>query len=474
MVIGRENECRLLTSLLERDESQFVAVYGRRRVGKTYLIRETFNYSFTFQHTGLAETGKKGQLTSFRDSLSSQGLPGIRIPRTWIEAFGMLKELIMRAPDGKKVIFIDELPWMDTPKSNLISALENFWNGWVTARPQKDIVLIVCGSATSWITKKLLKNKKGLRGRLTEKIKVNPFTLAECERYVQAAGLEMTRRDILETYMVFGGIPYYWTFLKKGISVAQNMDWMFFGDNAKLSDEFEALYSTLFKNPEKYVHVISVLSRRKAGLTRDEILKETGLTDGGTFSVILEELEQCGFIRHYVSIDSKNKNALYQLIDNYTLFYYRCIKKNAFGDERYWSNTYLGSEHNVWAGLAFERVCLQHIPELKQALGISGILSNVCSWRTSASEEHPGAQVDLLFKRSDNVINLFEIKYSRDVFTIDSKYAVELQNKISTFRTVTRTRCAVHPTMVTTFGVTHNENWKMLQSDLTLDCLFGR
>lgn len=474
MIIGREREQQVLTSLLEREESQFVAVYGRRRVGKTYLIRETFNYIFTFHHTGLAETGKKGQLTSFRDSLSSQGLPGVSMPHTWLEAFGMLKELIMRAPEGKKIIFIDELPWMDTPKSNMISALENFWNGWATARPQKDIILIVCGSATSWITKKLLKNKKGLRGRLTEKIKVNPFTLSECEKYVHAAGLGMVRRDILETYMILGGIPYYWSFLKKGMSVAQNIDRLFFGENAKLSDEFEALYSTLFKHPEHYIHVISALNRKKAGLTRDEILKISKLTDGGTFTTILEELEQCGFIRYYVSLGSKSNNGLYQLIDNFTLFYYHCIRKNAFHDEHYWSDTYLGSEHNVWAGLAFERVCLQHVQELKHTLGISGILSNVCSWRTPACEEHPGVQVDLLFKRSDGVINLFEIKYSMDLFTISSDYAEELRKKISVFRTVTKTKSAVHFTMVTTFGVTHNEHWNMLQSDLTLDALFSK
>ena len=474
MIIGREYESELLQSLLTREESQFAVVYGRRRVGKTYLIRETFNYQFTFQHTGLAETGKNGQLASFRDSLRAQGLPKCATPKSWREAFGLLKELISSAPAGKKIIFIDELPWMDTPKSNMISALENFWNGWATARPEKDIVLIVCGSATSWITKKLLKNKKGLRGRITEKIKLNPFSLAECESFATAANLGMERRDILETYMILGGIPYYWSFLSRGKSVCQNIDALFFAENAKLSDEFEALYSTLFKRPENYLSVISSLNKRKAGLTREEILKETGLSDGGTFTTILEELEQCDFIRRYVSIDKQKEGCIFQLMDNFTLFYYHCIRKNAFSDEHYWSNTYLSGEHNAWCGLAFERVCLQHVTNLKQALGITGIITNVCSWQTPKTDSHPGAQIDLLFKRADNVINLFEMKYSDGVFTIDSKYAKEIQNKISTFKQVTHTRCAIHPVMVTTYGVAQNGNRNILQNDLTMDELFGK
>ena len=473
MIIGREYESTVLQSLLTREESQFAVVYGRRRVGKTYLIRETFHYQFTFHHTGLAETGKKGQLISFRDSLRAQGLPKCATPKTWLEAFGMLKELVSGAPSGKKVIFIDELPWMDTPKSNMISALENFWNGWATARPEKDIVLVVCGSATSWITKKLLKNKKGLRGRITEKIKLNPFSLAECERFAAAANLGMERRDILETYMILGGIPYYWSFLSRGKSVCQNIDALFFSENAKLSDEFEALYSTLFKRPENYVCVIKALSRRKAGLTREEILKETGLPDGGTFSTILQELEQCGFLRRYVSIDKRKEGGIFQLMDNFTLFYFHCIRKNAFSDEYYWSNTCLSGEHNAWCGLAFERVCLQHANCLKQALGIAGIITNVCSWQTPKTDAHPGAQVDLLFKRADNVINLFEMKYCDGLFTIDAKYAKALLDKIAIFKQVTRTRLAVHPVMVTTYGIALNGNKNILQKDLTIDCLFN-
>lgn len=472
MIIGRKQEQQMLLSLVEKEDSQFCVVYGRRRVGKTYLIRETFNYQFAFQHTGMAKTNKQGQLAAFRDSLRACGLSKCNIPKTWVEAFGLLKELIDHAPAGKKVIFIDELPWMDTPKSGMVSALENFWNGWATARPEKDIVLIVCGSATSWITKKLLQNKAGLRGRLTEKIKLNPFNLIECEKYAEASGLAMTRKDVLETYMILGGIPYYWSFLRRGFSVAQNIDELFFTENAKLADEFNALYAILFNRPEKYIKVIEALNKKKCGLTRNEILQTTKLNDGGTFSTILEELEQCGFIRYYVSFNSRENGGLFQLMDNYTLFYYHCIRKNAFSDEHYWTHTYLSNEHNAWVGLAFERVCLQHVSQIKDAMKISGILTNVCSWRAEKTDIHRGAQIDLLFSRADNIIDLFELKFSRDKFIIDARYAEDLENKLSTFRMVTGTKQAVHLVMLTTFGVTENQYKNVYQQNLTMDCLF--
>ena len=474
MIVGREKEKAELQSLLAAEESQFCTVYGRRRVGKTYLIRETFNYQFTFQHTGIANGTLRQQLTAFRNSLVASGM-ACNIPKSWIDAFELLKELLSKAPAGKKVIFIDELPWMDTPKSNLIGAMESFWNGWATARPEKDIVLIVCGSATSWITKKLLKNKAGLRGRLTNKIKLAPFTLHECEQFADAANLSYGRKDILEAYMVMGGIPYYWSFMKRGLSVAQNIDNMFFSETGQLRDEFEALYHILFKRPENYIKVIESLAMvRKSGMSRDEILKASKLSDGGTFSQILEELEECGFIRKFTSVDTAESNAMYQLIDNYTLFYYHCIQKNAFSDEHYWLNTYLSTEHNTWKDLAFERVCLQHVPQIKQALGISGVRTNVCSWFFRGSKEHRGTQIDLILQRSDGITDICEMKYSNDTFLIDKNYAETLQHKRNTYSRMSKDKQTLHVVMLSVNGVKHNEYWNMVQNELTLDNLYLR
>jgi AAA+ ATPase superfamily predicted ATPase len=472
MVIGRENEQQELLSLLDSEESQFCAVYGRRRVGKTYLIRETFNYQFCFQHTGIAKGTLRQQLTAFRNSLTAAGVK-CNIPKTWIDAFELLKQLIDNAPAGKKVLFIDELPWMDTHKGNLIGALENFWNGWATARREKDVILIVCGSATSWISKKLLKNKGGLRGRLTKRIKVVPFTLRECELFAQRSYLALGRKDILELYMILGGIPYYWSFLRKGLSVAQNVDQLFFAETAQLRDEFEALYATLFKRPENYLRVIECLSNgRKSGMTREEIVSMSKISDGGTFSLILEELEECGFIRHYISADTSDINALYQLIDNYTLFYYHCVKKNAFSDEHYWLNTSTSTSHNTWKGLAFERVCLQHVAQMKVALGISGVQTNVCSWFVRGTSRQHGAQIDLIMQRADGFTDICEMKHSVSTFTIDSNYAQDLQNKLDAYREFSKDKRTLHLVMVTTNGITHNNYYNLVQKVITIDDLF--
>ena len=472
MLIGRENEKNTLHALTESNESQLCVVYGRRRVGKTYLIRETFHYQFAFKHTGIYNGTFKRQLASFRSSLMAAGLEDCKKLASWGDAFDELKRLIASLPSGKKVVFIDELPWMDTRKSSLISELENFWNGWVTARPEKDVVLIVCGSATSWITKKLLQNKGGLRGRITERIMLQPFTLSECEEYVQAEKIPFSRRDITEMYMILGGIPYYWSLLKKNCSVAQNVDSLFFSRDAQLKDEFEALYHTVFTNPAGYIKVIETLGRKKQGMSRDEILAESKIEDGGTFSTILAELEQCGFIYKYMPFGQKAKGAIYQLIDNYTLFYFHCIKKNAFTDEQYWQHTYLSPDHNTWAGLAFERVCLQHIPQIKRALGISGIVSNVCSWRTKKTEDHPGVQLDLLISRGDNVVNLCEIKYYKGEYTVSDRDIESFQRKIDVFRTVTKTRKAVYLTMISFNGIAPNANRNAVQSIIVADDLF--
>ena len=274
--------------------------------------------------------------------------------------------------------------------------------------------------------------------------------------------------------MILGGIPYYWSFLKKGSSVAQNVDQLFFTETAQLHDEFEALYATLFKRPENYLKIIKCLSDgRKFGMTREDILAASKLSDGGTFSTLLEELEECGFIRRFASADTAETNALYQFIDNYTLFYYLCIKKNAFSDEHYWSNTLMSTSHSTWKGPAFERVCLQHVPQMKAALGIAGVQTNVCSWFARGTDQRRGAQIDLVIQRADGFTDICEMKHSVDVFTIDKDYAKDLQNKLDAYQELSKDRRTLHLVMVTTNGVAHNSHYNMIQKEITMDDLFG-
>ncbi|MBQ9137306.1 MAG: ATP-binding protein [Alistipes sp.] len=471
MIIGRKEEQQILRSAIQSENSEFVAVYGRRRVGKTFLIRETFGYKFTFQHTGLAKGNTKEQLFSFAISLRDAGYDDCPIPKSWLEAFSLLSTYLKNSTDEKKIIFLDELPWMDTARSNFISAFEHFWNGWASAR--KDIVLIICGSATSWIINKVINDHGGLHNRVTKQIALQPFTLKECEMFAQSKGFEMSRYQLAECYMVFGGIPYYWSLLEKGLSLSQNIDKIIFAKNGKLSNEFNQLYASLFKSPEQYIDIVTALGKKKAGMTREEIIAATDKYSNGALSKVLDELEYCGFIRKYNGFDKKSKQAIYQLIDNYTLFYFKFIQQNENNDEHFWSASIDSAMHRAWSGLAFERLCMAHTQQIKAALGIAGVLSNVYSWRKEADETSDGAQIDLLIDRKDQVINLCEMKYSLSEYAIDAEYEQKLRNKKSAFIDTTNTRKAVHLTMVTTFGIKVNAHSGIVQNEITLEDLFS-
>ena len=309
-MVGRKQEIRTLDEVMSRNQGQLVVVYGRRRVGKTYLIRKYFNNKFTFYHTGEANVGMKDQLLGFRDSLKEYG-HDCALPTSWREAFHELRKLIEASSEEKKVVFIDEMPWMDTPRSKFLSALECFWNGWGSSRD--DLVMIVCGSASTWIVNNILKNRGGLHNRITDQIHLLPFTLTECEELTKEMGLGMSRQEICSLYMIFGGVAYYWGFLRKGESVAQNVDRLFFAENGKLRGEFDSMLSSLFKRDAGCRKMFAALSSKGIGISRDEILRKTGMSDGKVFCQTLDALEKCGFVRRYTAFGKKQRDSLYQL-----------------------------------------------------------------------------------------------------------------------------------------------------------------
>ena len=470
MLIGRTEESARLKALLQSNKSEFIALYGRRRVGKTYLVRETFNYQFAFQHTGLYGASMGDQLREFQTSLRLYGQPPQAVPKSWYDAFSQLQELLANITTNKKVIFIDELPWMDTSKSGFISALEHFWNSWASAR--RDVILIVCGSATSWIMDKVILNHGGLHNRLTGRILLQPFTLRECELFAQSQGLVLSRKDLIESYMIMGGIPYYWTFLQRGMSLAQNIDRLFFQASGELFLEFQALYASLFKNATLHISIVEALGKRKAGLQRQEILDTAQLRDSGVFSKALNELEYCGFIRKYYAYDKKRKEAIYQLIDNYTLFYYQYIRANEHNDEHFWSLSLSSALHRTWAGIAFERVCMQHIAQIKRALGIDGVLTNVYSWQTKATNDYPGAQIDLLIDRQDGIINICEAKFSTMPYCMSQEDEKDLNRRQAVFAHHTKTTKGIHPILLTTYPPIENVYLRSVQKVITMEELF--
>ena len=468
-IIGREKEISILNSVYNSGKSEFIAMYGRRRVGKTFLIRSVFKDRFTFQITGLANVSLKHQLANFNISLNNADTKhDYEHSKDWLTAFSQLTKYLI-AQKGKKLVFIDELPWFDTRNSKFIQALEHFWNSWASAR--KDIKLIVCGSATSWMINKLINNKGGLHNRLTKKIKLLPFTLYECEKYLRSKNNNLNRYQIIQLYMSIGGIPFYWDEVKPGLSAMQNIENICFSETGLLRNEFTNLYRSLFNNYTKHIKIVKTLAKKSKGLSRDEIIKLSRLPNSGGTTKLLEELEESGFIRKYIPFGKKKRNSLYQLVDFYTHFYLKFIENTQITNENNWLNAVDTPKYRAWSGYAYEQICMWHLPQIKKRLGISGVYTTVSSWRSTSSKR--GAQIDLIIDRRDNIINLCEVKFSINPFTFSKKYANELRNKIGIFTEETKTRKSVFLTMLTTFGVKQNiHSLGLFQNELKMKDLF--
>ncbi|MCQ2272849.1 MAG: ATP-binding protein [Bacteroidales bacterium] len=476
-IIGRELEINQLDRLYHSERAEFVAVFGRRRVGKTFLIREYFDHRFAFYHTGISPAELKSdgfnlrreQLRGFCTSLQQYGGEWEEYPKDWFEAFDCLKNLLDRkSKDEKQVVFIDELPWLGIGNPGFLSALEHFWNSWGAA--QSELLLIVCGSAASWMNDNIINNHGGLYGRITDEIHLSPFTLCECEQFYESRHISMDRYDQIQSYMVFGGIPYYLDMIRPEKSLSQNIDHLFFIRTGRLRTEFERLYRSLFDHSDKYMEIIRSLAQRRLGYTRKEIAEKTEIAYNGRLSNMLNALENSGFIISYRYFGGNAKDIYYKLVDNYSLFYLQFVdgKKNV--EENFWTNNLRTPQLNTWRGLAFEDVCLQHHKQIKKALGFSAVACNTGPWLSAKGT----AQVDLLFDRSDRVITLCEMKFSGNEFSITQDYDEQLRNKTERFIGETSCRKSVQLALVTTYGLERNKYAGRFQSVVTLDALFDK
>lgn len=472
-LLGRKQEIEILKNIMESNQSELVVVYGRRRVGKTYLIDEFFNYEYSFYATGVAEREKANQLKSFEMSLSKKyGFKLENKLKDWFEAFSCLIQFlegknVKRDPStNKRVIFLDELPWFDTPKSDFKAAFDYFWNSFCSK--YDDIVLIICGSATSWIINNLLSSTGGFYKRVTRKIHVPPFSLKECEQLFIRNNINYNKGTVVEAYMVFGGIPYYLQLLNYRLSLAQNIDYLFFGQNAPLKNELNDLLASLYGNHLKHLKVIRALAtNKKLGLTRNDIIAKTGL-NGETLTSILLELDECAFIRKYNNYSHNKTSYIYQLIDPFIYFALDILDDQKITSWMSFINT---PKYNAWKGNSFELVCLNNVESIKTALGINRIETKIYSWRSKKSKD--GAQIDLLIDRADQLINLCEMKFSGSSFSIDKKYEIELQNKLNCFINETKAKKSVQLTMVTSNGLNHNLHSEIVLHELTIDDLFN-
>ena len=317
----------------------------------------------------------------------------------------------------------------------------------------------------------LLRARGGLHNRVTARLVLAPFTLGECEEYFRANGLAMTRRQMIEGYMVFGGVPYYLDLLDRRLGLVQNIDRLCFAPTGPLRLEFDELYRSLFRRADRHIAVVRALAGRTRGLVRGEIAEAAGIAGGGTLSATLEELEACGFLRRYRDFTKAGKDGVFQLIDPFTLFYLRFVEKST--DERFWSNNCRGAPIRAWSGYAFELVCLLHVRQMLNALGISGIASDVRAWRGRSGASGKGAQIDLLIDRTDGIVNVCEMKYTAGEYVIDKAADQALRDKLLVFAEETGTAKALHLTLVTVDGVARNTYWGLVQSEITAADLFA-
>jgi uncharacterized protein len=469
--IGRNIEKQILSEVLNSEEAELLAVYGRRRVGKTFLIKEFFQNQLVFDFSGQHDLSMKEQLQNFStkiDEYSQSQFPSI-VPLNWREAFGKLKSYLEPIISTQKaVIFFDEFPWIDTPKSLFLSSFDYFWNDWASHKP--NLKVIICGSAASWMIRKIVRNRGGLHNRVTRKIRLLPFNLNETELFLQSRFIYFDRFQILELYMAMGGVPHYLKELKKGESSLQAIDRLGFMKDGLLAEEFKDLFVSLFKKPTTHLQIMRLLARKTGGLNRNELIKQLNIPSGGTATQVIEELEESGFITGNHPFGKSKNDLLYKITDEYSLFYLKFIENNK---SQSWSVIRNTASWRSWSGLAYESICMKHQYAILKSLGISGIYSEVSTWKYVGKEDEDGTQIDLLIDRGDRTINICEIKFSESEFVIDKQYSTNIQRKISIFKEKTKTRKTVFFTAISTYGFKENEyKLRWVQKEVLMNDLF--
>jgi AAA+ ATPase superfamily predicted ATPase len=469
LIIGRQEEISILKEKLRSNKSEFIAITGRRRVGKTYLINAYFEKEMTFHFSGILNASMQQQLQGFQFQFSNyfKKESSEKFPSNWMEAFIQLsKQLDRSRKKSKKVIFIDELPWLETHKSNFLSALEWFWNTWAI---DKNILLIVCGSATSWMINKIVNNKGGLHNRLTQRIHLLPFTLRETTEFLKYRQIKLSPYQITQLYMAMGGIPHYLNEIKPGESAMQAIDRICFQKDGLLVNEFDNLYRALFKNAEIHLKIVFTLAKKLKGLSRKELIEISKLSDGGAVSEVLEELTWCNFITVTNSFGKTKKDSIYRLTDEFSLFYLKFMHKKNNVNWLQLSNT---TQWKSWSGYAFENICFKHLLQIKKSLGIEGVFTEFYSFKAIGNKENNGTQIDLIIDRNDGIINLCEIKFYDKKFSLSKATAQVIQNKIEVFIRETKTRKTIFPTLITSFGTDKNEyTTGFIQQEISLENL---
>lgn len=477
MIIGRNKETKLLNKVYASKEAEFVVIYGRRRIGKTYLIREFFaKKKCLFMHvTGVDKGSLKTQLTKFAEAMSKTFFneAPLETPRSWEAAFSLLNKQFSDTK-GKIVIFLDELPWLATRRSELLQVIDYYWNHhWSKL---KNIIFVICGSSASWVIKNIIYNKGGLHNRTTCEICLQPFTLHEAKTYLHHRKIKLNDRHILSLYMALGGVPYYLKYIENGYTAEQNIQQLIFDNDAPLRDEFYKLFKSLFNDADAYIEIIKLLSKTKTGMRRAELQEIAKYSNnGGRLTERLKNLCSAGFIQEYTPWQ-KQKGEYYKVIDEFCLFYLHWVKDNQKKrfTKNHWLDQERSSSYTAWAGYAFESICFKHVEQIIKALNIrSG--GTIDSWRfVPRKHQEQGAQIDLLIDRNDDAITICEVKYTVSQFVIDKSYSEQLKRKIAVFKERTGTDKQLFIALVSASGMKSNKySEELISGVVTLEGLFA-
>ena len=470
LVIGRKKELEDLAEYCRSSKAELVCVYGRRRVGKTYLVENAFRGFFAFSATGSEDKRNRAQMQAFTAALKRYGSSGAPRPKDWFSAFEALRVLLesddVARFDGRRVVFLDEFPWFAAKRSDFLYAFSDFWNGW--ASRQDDVMVVVCGSATSWIIKHLFENTGSLYNRVTRQMYIAPFCLHEAEEMCDSLRLGWSRDAVLQCYMVFGGLPYYLDMLDRRKSLAENIDLLCLDIHAPLRREIPHLMEATLGDSPLHRMILRKLAMSRIGIRRQDLATSIEGGTSGSLKRALDDLEKCGYIRRYRNRSEKGKPITYQLIDPFLLFGYTFIEGENVTSWRQLENT---PAYYAWRGNAFEMVCISHEEQLKRAIGVSAVRCESYPWRSA--EADPGVQVDLAIERADKVTSICEMKYTNNEFVIDKEYEAELKRKVRVFRSESKTRNAVQLVMVCANGLKPNTHSWDVVATVTADDLFA-
>jgi AAA+ ATPase superfamily predicted ATPase len=404
--IGRKVEIAQLTALIDLPRPSIAVIYGRRRVGKSELIRHVTQGKNVLSFEGLEGQPKHKQIKNFLFQLSAQSNIREKNISDWPDALILLRTLTQ---DGQWIIILDEFQWMANYQNELVSVIKMIWEKYLSQNP--DLTLILCGSIASFMKSKVLKSS-ALYGRTDYELNLHELNLSEISEFFPGKGSD----EVIDTAMLVGGIPKYLELISEYPSLYDALEPLAFSQDGFFKTEYDRLFASHFGKKPIFMKIIQTLATNPYGLTTGKLAKEMQVASGGTLCHQLDDLESAGFLHSIIPFDKPEGSKLrkYILMDAYVRFYHSIIRgsmKETTPPNTQFHAIMSSPRYAAWAGMAFEFLCMRHHKEISRILGFHGIPYTAGPFFQRKTLDTPGVQIDLLFERSDKILVLCEMKY---------------------------------------------------------------